>query len=169
MSEFVRHVAELVYFLLPAYVANMAPPFVRFWHGWNRPISRRWLGEHKTVVGFAAGVLAGSATGIVLARIGWAQSPVRPEDWPWAGLALGFGALAGDAAKSFIKRRRGIAPGRSWKPADQLDFVVGALLAGLPWHVPGWTETLAVLAASFVAHIVVNHVAFWLGIRDTRW
>src|SRR2546430_1936440 len=43
--------------MAPAYVANMAPPFVRYWKGWNRPISRRWLGSHKTVVGFGAGVL----------------------------------------------------------------------------------------------------------------
>ena len=37
----------------------MAPPFVRSWGGWNPPISRHWLGGHKTVVGFAAG-LAGA-------------------------------------------------------------------------------------------------------------
>src|SRR2546430_9192871 len=51
-------VLQLVYFMAPAYLANMAPPFVRYWKGWNRPISRRWLGAHKTVLGFAAGVLA---------------------------------------------------------------------------------------------------------------
>lgn len=37
--------------MLPAYLANMTPPLVRFWKGWNRPISRKWLGDHKTVVG----------------------------------------------------------------------------------------------------------------------
>src|ERR1700687_2831286 len=37
----------LMYLMLPAYLANMAPPFTRFWRGWNRPISRKWLGEHK--------------------------------------------------------------------------------------------------------------------------
>jgi len=50
-------VLQLVYFMAPAYLANMAPPFVRYWKGWNRPISRRWLGSHKTVVGFGVGVL----------------------------------------------------------------------------------------------------------------
>lgn len=168
MPEFAAHVGQLLYFLLPAYVANMAPPFVRFWRGWNRPISRRWLGDHKTVVGFASGMLAALATAAVQAHLAPPLALAR-ESWPQAGLALGFGAMAGDALKSFFKRRIGIAPGRSWKPADQLDFVLGALVMGLPWYVPGWPETLAVLALSFLGHIAVNHLAFWLGIRDTRW
>jgi hypothetical protein len=45
-----------MYLMLPAYLANMAPPFARFWPGWNRQISRRWLGDHKTAVGFCAGL-----------------------------------------------------------------------------------------------------------------
>jgi CDP-2,3-bis-(O-geranylgeranyl)-sn-glycerol synthase len=43
--------------MLPIYIANMAPPFVKYWHGWNRPISLRHVGSHKTVVGFALGVV----------------------------------------------------------------------------------------------------------------
>ena len=46
----VQHVLQLVYLMLPAYLANMVPPFARYWPGWNGPISRRWLGDHKTVV-----------------------------------------------------------------------------------------------------------------------
>ena len=45
----------LVYVMLPAYVANMAAAFAKFWPGWNRPISRRWLGDHKTEIGFLLG------------------------------------------------------------------------------------------------------------------
>jgi hypothetical protein len=48
-------VVALVYVMLPAYFANMAAAFAKFWPGWNRPISRRWLGDHKTVVGFLLG------------------------------------------------------------------------------------------------------------------
>jgi CDP-2,3-bis-(O-geranylgeranyl)-sn-glycerol synthase len=50
---------QLVYFMAPAYVANMLPPFVAHWRGWNPPISERWLGSHKTVLGFALGVVGG--------------------------------------------------------------------------------------------------------------
>jgi CDP-2,3-bis-(O-geranylgeranyl)-sn-glycerol synthase len=33
------HAGHLLYVMAPAYTANMAPPLVKFWHGWNRPIS----------------------------------------------------------------------------------------------------------------------------------
>jgi CDP-2,3-bis-(O-geranylgeranyl)-sn-glycerol synthase len=32
---------ELLYFMAPAYAANMASPFTRYWRGWNGPLSRR--------------------------------------------------------------------------------------------------------------------------------
>jgi hypothetical protein len=47
---------QLVYFMAPAYAANMLPPFGAHWRGWNPPVSERWLGSHKTVLGFALGV-----------------------------------------------------------------------------------------------------------------
>lgn len=30
----VMRLFELAYLMLPAYVANMAPRFVKYWHGW---------------------------------------------------------------------------------------------------------------------------------------
>ena len=62
--------------MAPAYVANMAPPFVRYWKGWNRPISRRWLGSHKTVVGFGAGVLGAVLVTWLQARLDWDRAIV---------------------------------------------------------------------------------------------
>jgi CDP-2,3-bis-(O-geranylgeranyl)-sn-glycerol synthase len=57
MARPADHLLQLLYFMAPAYLANMAPPFVRYWKGWNRPIHARTLGDHKTVVGYALGVL----------------------------------------------------------------------------------------------------------------
>ena len=54
----VSRLVELVYLMRPAYLANMAPPFVKYWRDWNRPISRTRLGDHKTVIGFALAALA---------------------------------------------------------------------------------------------------------------
>ena len=31
------------------------------------------------------------------------------------------------------------------------------------------SDILAILLFTFVADIVVNHISFYLGIRDTRW
>ena len=77
--------------------------------------------------------------------------------------------MSGDAVKSFFKRRAGIAPGQRWIPADQLDFVTGAILVAWPWLRLRPLEIAVILAFTCVAHIAVNHLAFRLGIRDTKW
>ena len=74
------HLVELAYLMLPAYFANMAAPFAKFWPGWNAPISRRWLGEHKTVVGFLLGVAAGVLTSYLQARVSWSARGFEPSE-----------------------------------------------------------------------------------------
>lgn len=164
---------ELLSLMVPAYVANMTPPFVKYWPGWNRPISARWLGSHKTVIGFLAGVATGILTTFALAfvqsRTGWARSLVDLSQWPLLGIALGFGAMAGDSLKSLFKRRCHIAPGAPWIPFDQLDFVVGALAMLAFWVDLRVAEVTLILALSFVGDIIVNQIAYRLRIRDTAW
>jgi CDP-2,3-bis-(O-geranylgeranyl)-sn-glycerol synthase len=155
--------------MAPAYLANMTPPFAKYWKGWNPPISRRWLGGHKTVVGFAAGMIIAVATAWAQSAIGWSGGLIAYDSWPLVGLALGGGALAGDAVKSFFKRRRGISPGEPWVPADQVDFLVGALVFAAPWARLGVDDIVAILAVSFLGDIAVNHAAYLLGIRGSRW
>ena len=162
-------VPQLVYFMAPAYLANMAPPFVRYWKGWNRPISRRWLGTHKTVLGFVAGVLTAMLVTFVQRRLAWSGSIVAYDEWALLGVLFGVGAMAGDCAKSFFKRRLGVEPGRPWIPFDQLDFVLGALALVHARVALAWSDLLAILALSFCGHILVNHLGYWLGVRDTRW
>ncbi len=162
-------VVRLLYFMAPAYAANMTPPLVRFWSGWNRPISRRWLGSHKTVVGFGMGVLAAILATFVQSRVAWEGALAAPEPWLTLGLRFGVGAMAGDTTKSFLKRRAGFAPGRPWIPWDQIDFVLGAL--ALVWGAAAlsWVDLATILALSVIGHILVNHLAYWLGIRDVKW
>jgi CDP-2,3-bis-(O-geranylgeranyl)-sn-glycerol synthase len=162
-------VPQLLYFMAPAYAANMAPPFVRFWKGWNRPISRRWLGTHKTILGAGLGVLAAVAATFVQSRIPWDGTLAAYDHWIGLGLRFGVGAMAGDAAKSFVKRRVGITPGKPWVPWDQIDFVLGALV--LTWGAAAlsWGDLAIIFLLSVVGHVLVNHVGYWLGIRDVRW
>lgn len=159
---------ELVYLMLPAYAANMAPPFVRFWPGWNRPINRNLLGDHKTVLGFALGVLVGIFAAYIQSLINWSPSALTPSNWLAIGLAEGFGAMVGDSMKSFFKRRTGVPPGGSWIPADQLDFVIGALVLMLLVIRLDWLEIAIILAITFVGDIIVNYISFSLGIRSTK-
>ena len=162
-------VAQLLYLMMPAYCANMTPPFVRFWRGWNPPISARWLGSHKTVVGAAGGVLAAMVVALIQARLRWRGAIADYDRWPILGLLLGVGAIGGDAVKSFIKRRRGVAPGGRWIPFDQLDAAIGALVLVAMRVDLSWSDVAAVLAITFVGDIGVNQVAYRLGIRESAW
>lgn len=162
-------IVALFYVMLPAYAANMAAAVAKFWPGWNRPISRRWLGDHKTVVGFLGGVTAAIVTSYVQSQIPWSAHGLQPSDWVALGGAQGVGAMVGDAAKSFFKRRVGIAPGHPWIPADELDFIIGALMLSWPWLQLRPMEVALVLGFTFAAHVATNHAAFHLGIRDAKW
>jgi len=163
------HVLQLLYFMVPAYAANMTPPFVKYWKGWNPPIARRQLGDHKTVLGFTFGVCTAVLVTFIQSRIAWEGSLMRYEQWLALGLRLGIGAMAGDSAKSFVKRRVGIPPGGSWIPFDQLDFVIGALV--LTWgRAPlSLLDYALILALSAGGGVLITHSGYWLGIRDTKW
>jgi CDP-2,3-bis-(O-geranylgeranyl)-sn-glycerol synthase len=167
-------IVELMVLIAPAYLANMAPPFLRFWHGPNPAISRAWLGEHKTVGGFVVGTLAGVLAAFFLSK---ASLPILPnlanqpivKHWFWFGSSLGFFALLGDSIKSFIKRRLNIRPGAPWVPFDQLDFVVAAILVVSCWVEISWIEAVIVLAISFLGDLIVNQLSYRLGIKRTPW
>jgi CDP-2,3-bis-(O-geranylgeranyl)-sn-glycerol synthase len=164
-----NRIVELLYMMLPIYFANMAPPFVRYWRWWNRPISKRRLGSHKTVLGFFLGIAAAILTAFLQSRIHWHGNLVSYEQWFLLGLSSGCGAMIGDSLKSYFKRRLQIAPGQSWIPADQLDFILGGLLSLSFWVRLGWLDVIIILTVSFVGDILINHLSFQLGIRNTRW
>jgi CDP-2,3-bis-(O-geranylgeranyl)-sn-glycerol synthase len=167
LAGLVHDVACLVYLMLPVYAANMAAPFARFWPGPNPPLHARLLGEHKTVVGVVIGVLA--ATGVAALMTLW-PAPGLPQGrgvWILYGVSLGVAALGGDSAKSFVKRRRGMAPGASWVPADQLDFLLPGMLVVRAWVSFGWKAGAIVLILSFLGDLAVNRISYRLGIRST--
>lgn len=144
-------IALTLWLFLPAGVANMAPVFAAHWGIWSRLDrsidagktwrGRRLFGDHKTIRGFVAGWL--SAIIFVFIQIWlyqhWSDlrslsltvlnyDHLNPLAW---GSALALGALSGDAIKSFFKRQLDFAPGRSWVPFDQIDYVAGTLLSSL--------------------------------------
>jgi len=171
-------VARLLYFMLPAYVANMAPVLGRWFlkslavpidggRSWD---GRRLLGDHKTWRGLLFGVVGGIGTAFLQSR--WTPEGLAIIDyaqWLPLGFLLGFGALFGDALKSFVKRRMDIDPGERWIPFDQLDFVVGSLAFTSVVYFPGWIGCIIIAVVTFVLSIVVNEAAYRLGIRGSRW
>jgi CDP-2,3-bis-(O-geranylgeranyl)-sn-glycerol synthase len=160
---------QLLYLMLPVYAANLAAPFARLLPGVPPPISLRWLGSHKTWRGCALAVLAATLTAWLQSLAQWRGSLIGYDDWLVLGVVCGAAAMAGDSAKSFVKRRLGIPPGKPWIPADQLDYVVGGLLALSAWHRFGAADVAIVLAVSFVGSLVVNPLSARIGIKDTPW
>lgn len=78
------------------------------------------------------------------------------------GTLLGFGALLGDAVESFFKRQLNLAPGKSWFPFDQLDYIIGGCLASLlviklPLIIYGWIIFIWVLV-----HLISSYVGYLL-------
>jgi CDP-2,3-bis-(O-geranylgeranyl)-sn-glycerol synthase len=169
------------YFMLPAYAANMAPVLARKIRFLDYPVDfgkkingKPILGGHKTFRGFFFGILLGVAVAYVQHRFSSAGlfagiSIVNYDKWLVLGLLLGSGALAGDAIKSFFKRRAGIEPGARFVPFDQIDFVVGALAFAMLSFEISLEVFFVTIILSFLLHIMTNHIAFYFKIRNEKW
>lgn len=168
----VMDVCYALWFIFPAYCANAIP--VVF--GGGRPIDfgkvfwdgKPVLGSHKTLRGFFSGLVVGTLVGLiqtilfqhVLFRYG---TQFRYNIL--LGLMLSLGALVGDLAESFVKRRLNVSPGSSLPIADQLDFVIGAFLFSLPISPPSLTTTLIILTITLPTHLLTNLLANLLDIK----
>ncbi|WP_134668385.1 CDP-2,3-bis-(O-geranylgeranyl)-sn-glycerol synthase [Halorussus marinus] len=175
-------IAVALWAMLPAYVPNNAAVLA----GGGRPIDggrtwgdRRLLGDGKTWRGTAVGVAAGAALAVALSALAPAASAAVGVDFPTfpaaVAVALPAGAMAGDIAASFLKRRTGRERGAAFPGLDQLDFVVFSLLFAFV-AAPAWfgaVFTLPVLAVVVVAtpllHVGTNAVAYALGLKNEPW
>lgn len=178
-------ILQALYFFLPAYLANIAPVIIAkiFGHHFETPIDfkqsirgNRIFGDHKTWRGLIAGTVVGMIT-VYLQQL-WYNSSVGTAlsilDYNNVnplilGGLLGFGALAGDAIKSFFKRRRNLRPGTSWPPFDQLDFVIGGIIAAaFIVKIPLLIIVLIVLITPAL-HLLSNKIAYKLGLKANPW
>jgi len=155
-------IAQALYFILPAYCANAVP--VLFGGGLPMDFGRNFIdgkplfGSHKTFRGFFSGLLIGTVVGIVQSNLPFFQPlPVL------LGFILSLGALIGDLINSFVKRRLSFPPGASFPVADQLDFVVGALLFSLFISPPSLPIALIILIIKPPIHLLTNIIAHRLG------
>jgi CDP-2,3-bis-(O-geranylgeranyl)-sn-glycerol synthase len=118
---------------------------------------RRLLGPDKTWRGLASGVLAAALVAPVL---GWAP-----------GIAALFAAasLLGDLATSFLKRRLGIAPGRSVAVLDQgLESALPLLLLGDALALQ-WVDALGVVAVFTLLDLALSPLRRLLRRWPPRW
>lgn len=153
-----------LYFIFPAYCANAAP--VIFGGGLPLDAGRAFsdgkpiFGSHKTVRGFLAGLIVGTL-------VGFSQQFLLPgQQSALLGFTLSLGALTGDLADSFIKRRVGLHPGSPVLLADQLDFVFGALLFSVAiGYFPTLAWILIILVVTPPIHLLTNYLAYLLGAK----
>jgi CDP-2,3-bis-(O-geranylgeranyl)-sn-glycerol synthase len=172
------------YYAVPIYFANMAPVITKkllpslakpmdlgkTWKG--KPI----LGSHKTFRGLIFGIIFGILTALIqytLYKNGIFRS-VSVFDYTFyssilLGALMGFGAIFGDALKSFFKRRVNVKPGKPWIPFDEIDFIVGGLSFSMIFFIAPLKYMIIILVVSPLGHIIVNHIAFYLKIRKEKW
>ncbi|MBL7169417.1 MAG: CDP-archaeol synthase [Candidatus Aenigmarchaeota archaeon] len=118
-----KYFLDAIWFILPLYIANMTPSFVKKINFLNYPIDfgkslkgQRILGDHKTWRGLVLGTLMGGIFALIQRR------------QFFVGLIMTLGGFTGDSIGSFIKRRRKIKEGGKFFPIDQIDFALVSLL-----------------------------------------
>lgn len=157
-------------FFLPAGIANMMPVLVAKVPFLNVPMDfgysfrgKRIFGDHKTWRGFLFGIIGAVLATYLMWGVPFGTSY---RDVIMIGVALGVGALLGDAVKSFFKRQLNIKPGGSWVPFDQVDWILGALIAVhflvQPQPKEVWITALLLFG---LLHPVINILGYVLRIK----
>jgi CDP-2,3-bis-(O-geranylgeranyl)-sn-glycerol synthase len=163
--EIATLIIEALKFIFPAYCANAVPVIV----GGGRPLDlgkkffdgKPIFGKNKTLRGFFFGLAIGIMVGLV--EIGLFGYPLL------FSVFSPLGALMGDLAGAFLKRRLGIAPGGLLPIIDQVDFVVGAILFSLPLTMMSWDLALAVIIITPPIHLFTNFLAYKLKLKNNPW
>ena len=175
-----------LWFFAPAGAANGSPVFankVPILKKFGMPVDggktfrgKRIFGDHKTV----RGVVVGTVTGLVIAGLqmflydnfSWVDGISGSVDYGnpkilLMGAMMGFGALAGDAIKSFFKRQFSVPSGKSWFPFDQIDYIVGGILFSLPFVILPLTTYAVITIIWFLIHPVATLVGWLLKLKDS--
>ncbi|WML68136.1 MAG: CDP-2,3-bis-(O-geranylgeranyl)-sn-glycerol synthase [Methanoregula sp. SKADARSKE-2] len=166
--------------MLPAYLPNPAAALfgggtpIDF--GRNYPDGHRIFGDGKTCRGFLMGILLGIVIGWIEIWARGAYGLTRlPEQTFTSIVVLSVGALLGDLAKSFFKRRLGKDRGAKWPVADMYDLVAGALILMLivnsSWIVANITipVLLFILILTPILHRSVNIIGYLLHVKEVPW
>ncbi len=185
--DFLQDVFFALWFFIPAALGNVTPILVAkaSWpplKKWTTPIDmgrtfrgKRVFGEHKTWRGLLTGMIVSTLT-LALQQVLFGQAPFL-HDWLQGfdfaqlptlivGPLFGLGALGGDAIKSFFKRQRGVPPGESWYPFDQLDLPIGALVATWPFVHYSLMQAVFLVLIGWASQLIWTYIGFRLHFKD---
>lgn len=173
-----------IWFFLPAGIANATPVIankIPLLNRWQTPLDfgqkfrgKRIFGDNKTWRGVIFSSFVGGIVALLTSLL-YSQyfemlrlEPLHPNICAFLlGTLLGFGALCGDAAESFIKRQIGKKPGEKWFPFDQVDYIIGALLFVSPLIRPSVAEIAGIFIVWFLLHLLAAYTAYRLKLKDT--
>jgi CDP-2,3-bis-(O-geranylgeranyl)-sn-glycerol synthase len=163
--DLVTIVVEALKLIFPAYCANGAPVLagggLPLDFGKNFVDGRRVFGKNKTFRGFFFGLAIGILVGLMEFFL---------LSYPLLFVVLSpLGALLGDLAGAFLKRRLNIPPGGLLPVVDQVDFVVGALVFTLPLQIISWEVAVAMLIITPPIHLLTNLAAYKLKLKSNPW
>ncbi len=157
---------QLVYFLIPAYIANAMP--VLFGGGLPLDLGKNFLngerifGVNKTVKGFLSGFLLGSGTSLI-------EEFILMKELVLLGVLASLGSMLGDLFGSFIKRRLKMRPGSSLLLIDQLDFIVGAIIFTYPIYRFSYSMLIIIIMITPPIHMLANTIAYLLKLKRNYW
>jgi len=161
----------------PLIVKNLKINFLNYPVDFGKKIDGEYiLGPNKTFRGLLAGVVFSVLTitlQVVLNKYTFLKNfeliDFEKTNFMAAGLLIGSGVLIGDLAKSFIKRRLKIPPGKSFIPWDQIDCSIGGLLfLRIVWPF-SWQFFIFTVIMTFILHISVRHISYYLKFTETKW
>jgi len=167
-------ILEALYYFVPAYFANLVPPLVQWIPFLNKPINKKYFGNHKTWRGFVFACLFGLLFFYIqklLYQVSFFQNISiinYSETTIWFGLIMGFGAIFGDLIKSYFKRKAKVAPGKSWIPFDQMDYAIGGLLFSFIIFIPSTITIFVILIMSSLLPPVFHYTGYLLGINKDK-
>ena len=174
-----------LWFFLPAGLANMFPVFAAklpVLKNWDYPMDfnlqfrgQRVLGSHKTIRGLITGVVIG----IIIVGLqkelylNWAPSlrsilavNYTQINFVYLGALLGFGAIFGDAVKSFFKRQLNIPSGETWMFFDQIDYILGGIVFTY-WYAPLSLEQYIYLTVLYFGlHMLTTVIGYLIGLKE---
>lgn len=166
-------ILKIALYLAPMYFANSSAMLLggktRLDFGTKFSDNKPVFGGGKTIRGTIGGIAVGTTAGFIINLAFPVQTAYFFGDYRLLAFLLAAGAIFGDIAGSFIKRRMGVESGTEAPFLDQLDFLIGGFLLGMIVFTPEFSEFVFLCVLTFFAHKTFNFLAFRLRLKKVPW
>jgi len=164
---------RIILYIMPLYIANSSAMLLggktALDFGKKFSDGKEIFGKGKTWKGAVFGIIAGTTTAFFVTLIVPEQTAAMSANYMLFGFLLSAGAIFGDLAGSFLKRRLSIARGEPVLLLDQLDFIAGGLLLGGLMIAPAIEEIIFIIVITLMAHKLSNYIAFKIKLKKVPW